>query len=131
MREDKPGWQKAKPVENVYVKCDPKNNLPTHEATLPNQIEKEVKALTSAACVTNKANQNLTPSQKELLRWHFRLGHIGFQHVKWLICTGSLKVQVNSKAVVNCERTKCSACEFGKFHCRTNKINTIKKNHMK
>ena len=55
------------PVERVYIKYDPKNNLTTHKATLPNQRDKEVKALTSAVCVTNEANQNLTPSQKELL----------------------------------------------------------------
>ena len=60
MKEDKPGWQKAKPVERVYVKYDPKNNLPTHEATLPNQREKEAKELKNAVCVTNEANQNLT-----------------------------------------------------------------------
>ena len=66
MKEDKPGWQKSKPVERFYVKYDPKNNLTTHEATLPNQREKEAKALTNAVCVTKEANQNLTPSQKEL-----------------------------------------------------------------
>ena len=37
LKEDKPGWQKAEPVESVYVKYHPKNNLPTHEATIPNQ----------------------------------------------------------------------------------------------
>ena len=67
MKEDNPGWQKAKPVERVYVKYDPKKNLPTHEPTTPNQREKEAKALKNAVCVTNEANQNLTPSQKELL----------------------------------------------------------------
>ena len=87
--------------------------------------------MTSAVCVTNKANQKLTSLQKELLRWHFRLGNIGFQHVKWLIRTGRLKVQGNPKAVVNCERPKYSACEFGKGHRQPNKINTIKKNPMK
>ena len=97
MKEDKPGWQKAKPVDRVYLKYDPKNNLPTHEAIIPNQIQKEVKAFTRAVCVTNEANQNLNPSQKELLRWHFRLGHIRFQHVQWLIRTGRLKLQGNSK----------------------------------
>ena len=45
MKEDKPGWQKAEPVDMVYVKYDSKNNLPTHEATLPNKIDKEAKAL--------------------------------------------------------------------------------------
>ena len=38
LKEDKPGWQKVKPVERFYVKYEPKNNLPTHEANLPNQI---------------------------------------------------------------------------------------------
>ena len=78
MKEDKPGWQKDEPVERVYVKYYPKNNLPTHEATLSNQIEKEAKALTNVVCVTNEADQNITTLQKELLRWHFILGHIGF-----------------------------------------------------
>ena len=45
MKEDKTCWQKTEPVDRVYVKYDPKNNLPTHEANIPNQIEKEVKAL--------------------------------------------------------------------------------------
>ena len=40
-------------------------------------------------------------------------------------------MQGNSKAVANCERSKCSACEFGKRHRLSNKVNTIKKNTMK
>ena len=40
LKEDKPGWHKAEPVERFYVKYDPKNNLPTHKVTLPNQREK-------------------------------------------------------------------------------------------
>ena len=36
LKEDKLGWQKAKPVDRVYVKYDPKNNLPNHEANLHN-----------------------------------------------------------------------------------------------
>ena len=27
------------------------------------------------SCVAAENNQNLSPSQKEMLRWHFRLGH--------------------------------------------------------
>ena len=37
MKEEKPGRQKADPVERVYVKYETKNNLPTHEDTIPNQ----------------------------------------------------------------------------------------------
>ena len=87
--------------------------------------------MASALYFTNEANQELTPSQKELLQWHFRLGHIGFQYIQWLIRTGRLKVQGNYKAVANCESPKCSDCEFRKGNRRPNKIYTIKKNPMK
>ena len=40
LKEDNPGWQKPKPIKRVCVKNGPKNNLPTHEAALHNQIEK-------------------------------------------------------------------------------------------
>ena len=62
LKDNKPCWQKTKPVEMFYVNYDPKNNLPNCEATIPNQREKEVKALASSVCVTNEANQNLAPS---------------------------------------------------------------------
>ena len=40
-------------------------------------------------------------------------------------------MQGNSKAVADCERSKCAACDFGKVHRQPNKVNTIKKNPMK
>ena len=40
-------------------------------------------------------------------------------------------MQVDSKAVANCERPKCAACEFVKGHFQPNKINKIKNNPMK
>ena len=51
--------------------------------------------------------------------------------MQWLILTGRFKVQVNYKALENYENPKCSACEFGKVHCRSNKVNTINNNPMK
>ena len=53
LKEDKTGSQKAEPVERVYVKYDPNNNLPTQKYTLPNQIYKESKKFASAVCVNN------------------------------------------------------------------------------
>ena len=103
-------------MKRVYIKYHPNNNLPTHEDLLPNQRYKEVKALESAVCDTNKLNQNFIPLQKDIIHWHFILGHIGFQHVKWLILTGRLKAQGNSKSVASCESTKFNACNFVKGH---------------
>ena len=54
-----------------------------------------------------------------------------FQHFKWRIRTGRMKLQVNTKSVANFERPNCAACEFGKGSCLPNKVNTIKKNPMK
>ena len=59
LKEDMPVLQKAEPVERVYIKYNPKNNLPNHEAIIPNHRDKEVKALEISVCVTNKSNQNL------------------------------------------------------------------------
>ena len=82
MKEYKPGWKNTEPMERVYIKYDPNNNLPTHEAIIRNHIDKEANALEISLCVTDDANQNITPSYKELLRWYFRLGHIAFQYLK-------------------------------------------------
>ena len=64
MKEHKPGWQISKPVERVHIKYNPKENLPTHKAILPNHIEKEVKTLNSDVWVINEANHNINYSQK-------------------------------------------------------------------
>jgi hypothetical protein len=46
--------------------------------------------LAMQGCVTDEMNQNLTPQQKILLKWHFRLGHLGFAAVQWLGRSGML-----------------------------------------
>ena len=95
MKEDKPGWQKAKRVEMVYVKYDLKNNLPTHESTLPNHREKEVKASTSAVFITNEPfqthRQHIWAFHSWPLPWNLlapsdalyglTIGHVGTQYV--------------------------------------------------
>lgn len=64
-------------------------------------------------------NQNLTGTQKELLRWHFHLGHIGFEHIKWLARSGFIPV-TNPKQFGSADTQipTCAACEFGKAHKR-------------
>jgi hypothetical protein len=73
------------------------------------------KALALKGCVTDEVNQNLTSTQKLLLRFHFRLGHIGFQHVQWLGRQGLLGpegVTMGNKS--NLTVPKCTVCQFGK-----------------
>ncbi|MGH3624340.1 MAG: hypothetical protein ACRDQ5_21565, partial [Sciscionella sp.] len=68
------------------------------------------------ACVTEENNQNLTAAQKVLLRWHFRLGHPGFEHVQWLARQRHLGGPAH--AIANCERPKCASCQYGSAHRR-------------
>ena len=64
--------------------------------------------------VDDETNQNLTNAQKTLLRWHFRLGHIGFAAVQWLGRQGFLGVHGEKMAAANLQAPKCAACQFGK-----------------
>src|SRR5210317_1868431 len=49
---------------------------------------KDVEATVNAmaqGCVTDEANPKLSPRQKLLLRLHYKLGHVGMQHLKFLL----------------------------------------------
>jgi hypothetical protein len=75
------------------------------------------KALALKGCVTEEVNQNLTTKQKLALRFHFRLGHISFQHIQWLGRQGLLGpegVKMGKDAIT---APKCAACQFGKQGC--------------
>ena len=46
----------------------------------------------------------------ELLRWHFRLGHLSFDRVKQLARMGQLP-----KRLLTCKTPFCAACQYGKL----------------
>ena len=48
--------------------------------------------------------------QDELLRWHYRLGHLPFDRVKQLAHAGQLP-----KRMLNCPAPFCAACQYGKM----------------
>jgi hypothetical protein len=92
------------------------NNLPSCPAWLPSG------SLALAAelnlCVTDAQNQNLSAAQKELLRWHYRLGHLHFESIRRLLRTGALsqssKIRALHRSAANCDLPKCASCQFGK-----------------
>jgi GAG-pre-integrase domain len=69
-------------------------------------------------CVTDESNQNLSEPQKELLRWHFRLGHINFDSIQLLLWSGALATSIGTKlkhkAAGSCPHPKCASCMYGK-----------------
>jgi hypothetical protein len=73
--------------------------------------------------VLKQANNNISPEQKELLLWHYRLGHIGFGHVQSLLQkprTTSLN-DMQSRLIIpsnnkcsHCFPPLCTACQYAK-----------------
>ena len=55
------------------------NNLPTSEVYNATDPVKATDALASIVNTVHEQKLNLTEAEKELLRWHYRLGHIGFK----------------------------------------------------
>jgi hypothetical protein len=73
--------------------------------------------------VLKNHNNNLSPEQKELLLWHYRLGHIGFGKIQSFLQkprTSSLN-DMQSRIIVpsnnkcsHCHPPMCSACQYAK-----------------
>ena len=100
------------------------SNLPVITLSTPNATKEQLAALN--ACVTKEVNQNLTPPQKELLKWHYRLGHLGLQRVQALLRSGALGSHPLIKVAGSCERPMCSSCEYGKAKRRPTRSKTTK-----
>jgi hypothetical protein len=94
----------------------------THQETI---------ALTESAAlsVAEQTNQNLTPSQRELLLWHWKLGHCGFAWVQSLAAKPRSKPDSNEETtpllltkagkVSSCLAPLCAACQLAKQTIRT------------
>ena len=99
------------------------SNLPVMRLTTPTDSESNVKAFN--ACVMAEANQNLTPSQKELLKWHSKLGHIDLKQVQRIMKTGALGWTPLIKAASNVDLNKtplvCGSCAFAKAKRRASR----------
>ena len=79
--------------------------------------------------VFKQANINLSPEQKELLLWHYRLGHINIKHVQSLlqkIRSGEPRIikPSNSKCS-HCHRPMCAVCQYAKQKRRQPPKNTM------
>ena len=109
---------------SVIVQVDPRSNLPTSEGHSYNDPPKAVAALEATITHVDDANVNLSEAEKELLRWHFRLGHIGFKRVQFLMRSGVLTRSESARRLhtAACRIThppKCAACLYGKQHRRS------------
>ena len=77
-----------------------------------------------AISAVSHQNMNLSPAQKELLRWHFRLGHLSQRKVQFLMRTGVLAHSESARRLQSAasklqHRPLCAACQYGKQRRQT------------
>ena len=104
----------------VRAPINPRNSLPTSVGLHREALSIGVCQLSKAIDITNAKNKNLTEAEKELLRWHCRLGHVGIKKVQNLMRTGVLSHSETTRRLhSSASKTKqhgpyCASCLFGK-----------------
>jgi len=105
----------------IDVHNNPTTNLPTSTGLHPESLAYTAKAFQNTVSTTHAQNLNLSEPQKELLRWHYKLGHIGLQAVQFLMRQGALasteamcRLHSRVAQLKHADLPKCSACMFGK-----------------
>ena len=76
-------------------------------------------ALSAMISTVDESNLNLNEHEKELLRWHQRLGHLGFRKIQLLMRSGVLAHSEKTRRLhTRCCKIetppKCGACLYGK-----------------
>jgi hypothetical protein len=102
------------------------SNLPVMHVSPPDSIDDNMQAL--HACVMEEANQNLTPAQKELLKWHAKFGHMDMRLVQRILKSGALGWSPLIKAASNCDLSKlpliCGSCAYAKAKRKSSRPKT-------
>ena len=88
-----------KRITELDVPYNPRNNLPTLCIRQQKFNTSRFKALNSSLDLTHEQNRNLNMHQKELLNWHYKLGHCGFHQLKWMARMGKLPSKNAKKPV--------------------------------
>ena len=101
-------WNNGK--HRLTIKYDEVTTLPIFRAY--QNVVASAETVAANLSVMDAVNQNLTPGQKDLLKWHQRLGHLGFQWIQWLARQGHLGKSGITMAA--CDAPLCAACQLGR-----------------
>ena len=88
------------------------------------QTSKKIAALYN---IITPENKNLTTLQKEMLKWHYRIGHVGFQSLQWIGRQGILGKLGEKWGASTCTPPKCEVCQVGKQHRKPTQGSTTKR----
>ena len=115
----------TKPKTNsVVVAVNPSNNLPTSIGHHVDSIQSMPQALNATVSSVHHHNLNLSPAEKEWLKWHYKLGHVGFKRIQFLMSSGILAKSPRMRALHTTisklqHPPKCAACQFAKARRRS------------
>ena len=98
-------------LPTVTRQLDERTNLPMSVASTDPLSKPAARANLR---VTDEKNQNLSRAQKELLRWHFRLGHLNFKSIQLLLQSKTLGESSLKRAAGKCPLPECASCQHGK-----------------
>ena len=109
---------------SIIAYNDPVTLLPTTTGYKYNDIEIPSQKLANVVHTVHTDNKNLTEAEKELLRWHYRLGHLSFRKIQHLMKTGALSHTSSTRTLHTAASKistppKCAACLFGKQVARS------------
>jgi hypothetical protein len=113
------GMDGSKSRNSVVARVNPDNNLPMTTSYSYSDVGTAPEALNAIVTTVSAENMNLSEAQKELVRWHNRLGHISYARVQSLMRSGTLAHSeatryLHTAACKLTELPKCAACQFGK-----------------
>ena len=96
---------------SITMRYNPQTFLPV----LPAFKSVELTGLNLAleGCVTSNDNENLSYLQKLLLQWHYKLGHLSFQHTQWIARRGLLGKLCSFIGSTTVLPPICASCQFG------------------
>lgn len=99
--------------KEVVVDYNKRNNIPTLYAVIDKANFSTIEA--NISDIVSNNNSNLSAAQRELLKWHFRLGHVNYRTVQTIMKTGALGITALITAASKLVSMPiCPSCQFGK-----------------
>ena len=103
----------------IEIHLSDSTKLPTSTGYSLIAPEKAFQALRAALTTVSRTNENLSAAEKELLRWHYRLGHLGAKRIQFLMRSGVLAHSEGARRLHTsaCRISRppmCTACQYGK-----------------
>ena len=107
---------------SLYFEYHKGNNLPMATIFPPDMVATvcmKFNAFTShdvSNSLVEEHNQNLSQAQRELLQWHWKLAHCGFQQIQSLLRSSNM-ITSKFKVSSSCSVPLCASCKIARLTC--------------